>query len=51
MFVKRSCGNKRNKSVGNLDSGRMGMHISSAKIPKTEESISPSSFYAQLPNY
>ena len=51
MFVKWSCGNKRNKSVGNLNSGRMGMHIASAKIAKSEESISPSSFYAQLPNY
>ena len=45
-----SCANKRNTSLG-TNSGRMAVHIASAKIPKYEESISPPSFYGQLPDY
>ena len=51
IFVEWSCANKRNKSVGTLNSGRILVHIASAKIPEREGSISPSSFYKQLPNY
>ena len=48
IFVEWTCANKRNKLMGTLNSGRMVVHIASAKIPKREESISPSSFYGQL---
>ena len=36
IFVKSSCANKRNKSVGTLNSGRITVHIDSAKIPEHE---------------
>ena len=51
ILVEWSCRNKRNKSVGTLNSDRMVVHIASAKIPKSERNISPSSFYGQLPDY
>ena len=51
IFVEWSCAYKRNKSVGTLNSGRMVVHIDSAKMPQHEGSISPSSFYGQLPDY
>ena len=39
IFVEWSCAYKRNKSVGTLNSGRMVVHIDSAKMPQ------------QLPDY
>ena len=51
LFVEWSCAYKINKSVGTLNSGRMAVHIDSAKMPQHVESISPSSFYGQLPDY
>ena len=51
IFVEWSCAYKINKSVGTLNSGRMVVHIDSAKMPEHEGSISPSSFYGQLPDY
>ena len=51
IFVEWSCANKRNKPVGTLNSGPMLVHIASAKIPERKGSISPSSFYRQLPDY
>ena len=36
---------------GTLISGRMVVHIASAKIPEGQGSILPSSFYGQLPDY
>ena len=51
ILVEWSCSIKRNKSVGTLNSGRMAVHIASAKILESEGSVSPSSFYGQLPNY
>ena len=51
IFVEWSCVNKINKSVGNLNSGQILVHIASTKIPEREGSISPSSFYRQLPDY
>ena len=45
IFVEWSCAHKRNKSVGmTLNSGRMVVHIASAKIPEPEGSTSPYSF-------
>ena len=51
LFVEWSCANKRNKSVGTLNSGRMVVHIASAKNPECEGSTSPSSFYGKLLEY
>ena len=51
IFVEWWCANKINKSVGTLNSGRMVMHIASAKIPEHEGSISPSRSYGQLLDY
>ena len=48
ILVEWSCANKRHKSVGTLYSGRMVVHIASAKITECEGSISPYSFYGQL---
>ena len=48
ILVQWSCANKRNKSVGTLNSGRMVDHIASAKITVREGSISPYSFYGQM---
>ena len=48
-FAEWSCAHKRNKSVGTLNSGRMVMHIDLVKMLEHGESISPSSFYGQLP--
>ena len=42
------CANKRNKSEEILNSGRMVVHIASAKIMKREWKISLYSFYGQL---
>ena len=42
IFVKWSCANKRNKSLGKLNSGRIFVHIASAKIVECETSISTS---------
>ena len=50
-FIDWSCANEINKTVGNLNSGRMVVHITSAKIPEREGSISPSILYGQLPDY
>ena len=36
IFVKSSCVNKINKSVGTLNSGRITVHIDSAKNPEHE---------------
>ena len=36
---------------GTLNSGRMVVYIASAKIPEGQGTISPSSFYVQLPDY
>ena len=36
ILVEWSCANKRNKSVATLNSGRMVVHIASAKIKKRE---------------
>ena len=44
ILVEWSCANKRHKSVGTLYSGRMVVHIASAKITECEASISPYSF-------
>ena len=51
IFVEWLCANKINKSVGTLYSSRIVVYIASAKILEREESISPSSFYGQLPIY
>ena len=51
IFVEWSFANKINKSVGTLYSSRIVVYIASAKILEREESISPSSFYGQLPTY
>ena len=48
-FVEWSCAHKRNKSMGTLISGRMVVHINLAKMLEHGGSISPSSFYGQLP--
>ena len=37
--------------MGTLSSGRMVIHIASAKITECEKSISPSGFYGQLHEY
>ena len=49
IFVEWSCAYKRNKSVGTLNSGRMVVYIDLAKMLEQGGSISPSSFYGQLP--
>ena len=49
VFVEWSCAYKRNKSVGTLNSGRMVVHIDLAQMLEHGGSISPSSFYGQLP--
>ena len=51
FLVEWSCAYKRNKSVKTLNFGRIVVHIDSAKMPEHEGSISPSSFYEQLPDY
>ena len=33
IFVEWWCANKRNKSVGTINSGRMVVHIAAAKVP------------------
>ena len=48
IFAEWSCTHKRNKSVGNLNSGRMVVHINLAKMLEQKGRISPSSFYGLL---
>ena len=48
ILVKWSCAHRRNKLMVTLNSGRMVVHIASAKITKHEGSISPYSFYGQM---
>ena len=48
-FAEWSCANRRNKSVWTLIFGRMVVHIDLAKMLEHGGSISPSSFYGQLP--
>ena len=48
ILVEWSCAKKRNKSVGTLNSGRMVVHIASAKITVREGNISRYSFYGQM---
>ena len=48
ILVEWSCANKKYKSVGTLNSGRMVVHIASAKITVREGSLSPYSFYGQI---
>ena len=51
IFVEWPYVYKRNKSVGILISAQMVVRIDSAKMLEHEGSISPSSFYGQLPKY
>ena len=48
ILVEWSCANKKNKSVGTLNSGRMVVHIASAKMTVHEGILSPYSFYGQM---
>ena len=48
-FVEWLCAYKGNKSVGTLNSGRMVVYIDLAKVLEHRGSISPSSFYGELP--
>ena len=50
-LVEWSCTNKKNKSVGTLNFGRMVVHSALAKITEREGSISPYSFYGKILNY
>ena len=51
IFVEWSCAYKRNKSLGNLNSGLIVVHIDSAKMSQYEGTDSPSRFYEQLSDY
>ena len=44
ILVELACANKRNKSVGTLNSGRMVVRIASAKITESKGSISSYQF-------
>ena len=42
---------KRSKSMRDLNSDRMVVHIALTKFPEREGSTSPSMFYGKLPGY
>ena len=44
ILVELACANKRNKSVGTLNSGRMVVRIASAKITESKGSVSSYQF-------
>ena len=49
ILVEWSCANKRNKSVGTLNSGRMVVHIDSAKMPQHEGASHHPAFLGNCP--